>query len=533
MFYNILSYSPFLAMECAFRIGQREANAQRAAHPALARFVHVLRTFGDCTKELGSIEGILVEENLGVARSAWKEELHLVAVNTRGRLTQLIQEAQANLSLLSLGEKLHPTLEESGESDGTTISSIVVGNDVHHEEMLGHKSQSQRWCSHACEIHHEVMNPDLWGKLPEYLLELTFARLPLNKVVQLQSLSKYWRFVVQSSKPFQEACSGFNFKRFALVTSNQCRDCKIHFCDVRENKWFLKVMDAVSHGFWASPVIAAGGLLCIVDLHQLSYGALSISVCNPLTSKIRVLPPLTEFNRWFPKMVQLLVDDLTGNYKFVVVGSSHRAPDILMMEVYDSQKRSWESSDVNPVPGKTYRDSPTSICGYDFSYDGQYEGLVRFDTKDRYLYRLSFPSHPNMVQPPTKNDIGMCNGDVFAVVSTVRNKESLFKLWVDPLTGDAVWIPQDCASSSYSGASELVSFPRSYSKRVFVAGRFVLVAADNRERADLNHHQILMLKDFLGHSAWIQLPKLGKGEKCDMWELDHAIMMELKLDAIP
>lgn len=39
-----------------------------------------------------------------------------------------------------------------------------------------------------------------------------------------------------------------------------------------------------------------------------------------------------------------------------------------------------------------------------------------------------------------KNDIGMCNGDVFVVVSIVRNKELLFKFWVDFLMGDVVWI---------------------------------------------------------------------------------------------
>jgi hypothetical protein len=292
-------------------------------------------------------------------------------------------------------------------------------------------------------------------------------------------------------------------------------------------------MDAVSYGFWASPVIAAGGLLCIVDLHELSYGALSISICNPLTNKSRVLPPVTHFNRWFPKMMQLLVDDSTCCYKLIVVGSSHRAPDTLMMEVYDSQTESWESSDVNPAPGKTYRDSATSVCGYDFSYDGQYEGIVRYDTKERSLYRLVFPSHPDMVQPPTKNEIGMYDGDVFAVVGTLRNKESLYKLWTDPLTGNVEWVPQDGGSSSFASVNNLVSFPRTYYKRVFVAGSLVLVAADNRERADLNHHQILMLKDLSTDSQWIQLPKLGKGEKCDMWELNHAIMMELRWDATP
>jgi len=122
----------------------------------------------------------------------------------------------------------------------------------------------------------------------------------------------------------------------------------------------------------------------------------------------------------------------------------------------------------------------------------------------------------------------MYNGDVFAVVGTLRNKELLFKLSAD----NVEWVPQEGASSS-SGVNNLVSFPRTYYKRVFVAGNLILVAADNRERADQNHHQILMLKDLSTDSPWIQLPKLGKVEGCDMWELNQAIMMELRWDATP
>ena len=515
--------------EDGFWNGQTEVQAQEAAHPALRKFAHVLRTFEDCSKELKGVEEILIGEIPTFARNAWREELHLVAVHARERLTQLTQEVQANLSLLSLGEMLPSPSEGMTESDGKTS---IVENDVNLDETSRRDSQFQQWCPHACDAHHEMMDPALWRKLPEYLVELIFARLPLNSVIQLESLSKYWRHSVKMSKPFHKSCSEFSEQRFALVTSNRCRDCKIHFCDVKEKKWFLKTMDAVSYGFWASPVIAAGGLLCIVDLYQLSYGSLSISMCNPLTNKSRVLPPLTHFNRWFthPKMMQLLVDDSTCHYKLIVVGSSDRAPDTLLMEVYDSQTESWEDSDVNPVPGKTYRDSTTTVSGYDFSYDGQYEGIVRYDTKERSLYRLGFPSHPNMVQPPTKNEIGMYDGDVFAVVSTLRNKELLYKLWKDPHTGNVEWVPQD---GSFASVNSLASFPRTYYKRVFVAGSLVLVAADNRERADLNHHQILMLKDLSTDNQWIQLPKLGKGEKCDMWELNHAIMMELRWDATP
>lgn len=69
-----LPYSPFIMMEeDALGVGQTEVQAQEAAHPALRKFAHVLRTFEDCSKDLEGIEEILIGENLAFARNAWRK----------------------------------------------------------------------------------------------------------------------------------------------------------------------------------------------------------------------------------------------------------------------------------------------------------------------------------------------------------------------------------------------------------------------------------------------------------------------------
>lgn len=39
-----------------------------------------------------------------------------------------------------------------------------------------------------------------------------------------------------------------------------------------------------------------------------------------------------------------------------------------------------------------------------------------------------------------KNDIGMCNGEVFVVVGIFRNKEVVFKFGVDFVFGNVEWV---------------------------------------------------------------------------------------------
>lgn len=53
-------------------------------------------------------------------------------------------------------------------------------------------------CKHSCEHHGEVMDPRLWRNLPQELVELIFAELPLPRILELCECSKAWLTMTNS-----------------------------------------------------------------------------------------------------------------------------------------------------------------------------------------------------------------------------------------------------------------------------------------------------------------------------------------------
>lgn len=74
-------------------------------------------------------------------------------------------------------------------------------------------------CKHSCEHHPEVVDPRLWRKLPQELVELVFAKLPLPQIIQLCESSKAWLTMTKSAN-FGEACSRRYPQLFGLLGWN-------------------------------------------------------------------------------------------------------------------------------------------------------------------------------------------------------------------------------------------------------------------------------------------------------------------------
>lgn len=64
------------------------------------------------------------------------------------------------------------------------------------------------------------MNPNLWGNLPQEILQNVFAHLPLGEISCLKLLSKEWRQIV-SSADFQRVCSEVYPKLVCLLTRDR------------------------------------------------------------------------------------------------------------------------------------------------------------------------------------------------------------------------------------------------------------------------------------------------------------------------
>lgn len=240
------------------------------------------------------------------------------------------------------------------------------------------------------------MRPLLWSKLPEELLELIIARLPVAQIDGLRALSKSWRFNMSPHSNFKRLCAEARPKLFALMRADPQR-AKIRFklFDSRLYMWH-NCEYSLAREYRRSLSVSDGGLVCFVPC----VNGLPILVCNPLTNDWRELP-MQAHVRNKPRMIQLIVDKQLGSYKLIIVGSGREEQ--LAAEVYDSGSRKWSLMNKGYVSGYVdYRlqyPSSDDVCRYNATrgdslgvYDCGRKRLSRLDCCDdkRGLARLHF-----------------------------------------------------------------------------------------------------------------------------------------------
>lgn len=230
-------------------------------------------------------------------------------------------------------------------------------------------------CPKQCDVEHVVlfrpwfMRPWLWSQLPEEILELIIARLPVAQIDGLRALSKSWRCNMSLHSHFKrQLCGEARPKLFALMRADPFRG-KIRFklFDSRSSNWHNYEYH-LAREYRQSLAVADGGLVCFVpaQLH------LPILICNPLTNDWRQLPFPASFR---PRMIQLLVDKQSGSYRLILVGS-----DPLVAEVYDSTVQKWEPLSHGFVTG--YVDYRLQSDSYNISRG---ESLGVYDCRKRVI----------------------------------------------------------------------------------------------------------------------------------------------------
>lgn len=138
-------------------------------------------------------------------------------------------------------------------------------------------------CRHTCEYHPEVVDPRLWRKLPQELVELVFAKLPLPLIPELRECSKAW-YTMSKSFNFREACSASHPRLFGLLGWDiYGESIRSTLYDMKSNEWLGQVElvgfpGRVTYGDWEpngsryseadayrnSMCACDGGLVCFV-----------------------------------------------------------------------------------------------------------------------------------------------------------------------------------------------------------------------------------------------------------------------------
>lgn len=227
-----------------------------------------------------------------------------------------------------------------------------------------------------------ALDASVWRDMPDSVLDLVFARLPLKSLTRVRSLSKQWR----STDFFTRELAGLEQQqgRLALIKSGKhCEDQEVWVFDTPAQEWCkfrLSHFPASSSNTFSGPFAAAGGLLCYISEAKITDGScsLEIMVGNPLTHTWRLLPP-TRSVREFPTLTHM---SMTGNqYTITLVGLCEGVVPFVI-EVYNSATNAWRTN----VP------PPQLTSYYNFFKGDEYRGLATIDTTAKTIKRLMYPA---------------------------------------------------------------------------------------------------------------------------------------------
>ncbi|GLJ53795.1 hypothetical protein SUGI_1148100 [Cryptomeria japonica] len=179
------------------------------------------------------------------------------------------------------------------------------------------------------------MGRNAWYNLPEEVVEMVFAYLPISEVFKLRLVCKQWKSIL-TSKSFMELWTNLSPPNpwFLVYHSSDVLSAYDPCYSTWTNMPVYErcVLDSRQVLLMAS----AGGLLCFRNRNA-EYPTLI--VCNPLTKTHKVLPEMLHIR--YIDIVGMVADKTTNSYKILVTGTSESSTDESITEVYDSRLGRW------------------------------------------------------------------------------------------------------------------------------------------------------------------------------------------------
>lgn len=192
------------------------------------------------------------------------------------------------------------------------------------------------------------MDAKRWGNLPQDLVRRVLARLPLPSLARARTVCKKWYTMVQTCHFLRLRkeihCTPEAYLLLYWDTMN--RD--IHTFNASSKSWQLTFnLSFVPFVLSVPPIAGSGGLFCFACTE-------SLLVCNLLTRRWRLLPPLLGFkptlNPWtFAHLVlnhaRMSYKIIIGRYEYSHLG--HR-PSNFRIKIFDSSSGAWQT-DTSPT----------------------------------------------------------------------------------------------------------------------------------------------------------------------------------------
>jgi hypothetical protein len=368
-------------------------------------------------------------------------------------------------------------------------------------------------CTHACEHHEELVNPGVWGNLPQELMERVFGKLPLPPILQFRESCLDWSGLVQSSN-IKEACSEGHPKLFGLVVHHPPTMPYIWIHEIESEEWLrfeLVLPSAYDAGAYTEFLYSCdGGLACMVPLRRSNSSP--VLVYNPLTGAWKALPLLVQdFEKIF--LSQLLMEGDQSSYKVILV-IGDKGGTAFSAHVYNSEAGVWSVMDS----GVVYGVDGTWSFGRGYPYV--------FDCSTKELVELMFCT--SLARLDGKVSYSVFRDRVFVLhVSDVPGQRSGYMYVVSEFTWDSSM--SDLRKLDVS-ESILGIWPDPCSTRLFACPDVVLLFADNCEEWDKDHRQLVGRYD-LSARRWEIPPPVPSGRSSE--HPKGAFLCELQWNVSP
>lgn len=359
-----ISETPHVSVEPGISTTQDGATAlfriSQALQGLVTSLVGSLEEFQDVgtTLELEVAAGVVTNSNPDVR----PELLLVVAATVKEMVGTWVSDLKGNSQVQKLLPAIHHKFSGAGHQD------LMLRASVHFQQRFRSTKrpsvQGQVTCQHSGEHHPELVERWLWRKLPQEVVELVFAHLPLPQIVGLRTCSEAWSVLSKSSN-FLDACSVRYPKLFGLsVWEVHCESMRTTVYDIKSREWLGVELGAPPRSFFVDDEIyddysidtyknaryaSDGGLDCFVPQEPSTYS--EVLVCNPLTNIWKSLPLSSNFANE-KIMMQPTMEDDTKGYKVILVSwKSASSTPAFSAYCYSLQTGVWNTSDSGLVHG--------------------------------------------------------------------------------------------------------------------------------------------------------------------------------------
>ncbi|KAH7439627.1 hypothetical protein KP509_04G069400 [Ceratopteris richardii] len=371
----------------------------------------------------------------------------------------------------------------------TSVDSCCNATSLMQGSGCGGGTSSDTGGAGGGSIRSPWLDPRIWSRLPEKLIERVVASLPLPSFFRSRLVCKRW-YSLLFSDSFLELCAKVRPARpwFLLFRRGDWSEAFVF--DAVGRAWFRLDLSFLPPRFTVAA--AAGGLLCCISEER---GRKTVLICNPLTRACVQLPSSLQ-DRFVPT-VGLVVDSVTRAYQAVVAGDDLISPFAvknLTTEVYDSRLQQWRMT--APLPRLCNLESGKATYANGFFYCMNYSpfSVLAYDTESGSWSKIQAPMRrflrtPNLVE---------CRGRLVLVAAVEKNKLNVPK-------SIRIWGLQHSRTSWV----ELERMPQGlYEEFMLISGQktFHCIGHGNLILITLPHSPEMLLYDFY-EKVWRWAPR--------------------------